>query len=108
VEAPHLQRLHRQYFDTGVRLIGVTQMNPTLAEIRTFVKRFGITYPLLLDPGEKVGRRYQLEGHPTAVLLDRKGVVRFVHTGYLRGDEKLLEAAIQAVLAGRAPPREAQ
>jgi len=83
-------------------------MNPTIAEIRAFVKRFGITYPLVLDPGEKVGQRYRLEGHPTAVLLDRKGIVRFVHTGYLRGEEKVLEAAIQAVLAGRTPPQGAE
>lgn len=80
-------------------------MDPTAAEIRAFLKRFGITYPVVLDPKEKVGERYQLEGHPTGVLIDRKGIVRFVHTGFLKGDEKLLEQAIQAVMAGKQPPK---
>jgi cytochrome c biogenesis protein CcmG/thiol:disulfide interchange protein DsbE len=107
VEAPQLQRLHRAYFAAGLRLVGVTEMNPGVSEVRVFLKKHGITYPVVLDPKERVGARYRLEGHPTAVLIDRKGVVRFVHSGYLEGDEKLLETAIRAVLAGQAPPKEA-
>jgi peroxiredoxin len=105
VEAPQLQRLHRTYFSQGLRLVGVTQMDPNPAEVRAFVKRYGITYPVVLDPRERVGARYQLEGHPTGVLIDREGTVRFVHSGFLRGDEKRIEAAVQAVLAGREPPK---
>jgi cytochrome c biogenesis protein CcmG, thiol:disulfide interchange protein DsbE len=105
VEAPQLQQLHRKYFDRGLRLVGVTQMDPTPAEIRAFLQQYGITYPVVLDPGEKTGGRYRLEGHPTGVLIDRKGIVRFVHTGFLKGDEKLLDQAIQAVLAGHEPPK---
>ncbi len=105
MEAPQLQRLHRTYFPQGLRLIGVTQMDPTTAEIRAFLKEHGITYPILLDPKEKTGGRYRLEGHPTGVLIDRKGVVRYVHTGYLKGEEEAIERAIQAVLAGKEPPK---
>jgi hypothetical protein len=32
-------------------------------------------------------------------------VIRFVHTGFLEGDQQLLESAIQAVLAGKEPPK---
>lgn len=105
MEAPQLQRLHRKYFHQGLRLVGVTQMDPQPAEIRAFLKQHGLTYPVVLDPKERVGGRYQLEGHPTGVLIDRRGIVRFVHSGFLKGDEKLLEQAIQAVLAGNEPPK---
>ena len=80
-------------------------MDPRPAEVRAFRRKLGLTYPLVLDPGEKVGKRYRLEGHPTGVLIDRKGLVRFVHTGFLEGEEKQLEAAIQAVLAGQEPSK---
>jgi len=105
VEAPQLQRLHRQYFTQGLRLVGVTQMDPKPAEVRAFLKKHGITYPVVLDPKERIGTKYRLEGHPTAVLIDRRGIVRFVHSGFLKGDEKLLEQAIEAVLAGTEPPK---
>ena len=98
MEAPHLQRLHRTYFPEGLRIVGVTQMNPEPAQVRAFRKRYGITYPAVLDPGEKVGQRYLLEGHPTSVLVDPKGVVRAVHTGYVKGDEAVLEQEIRRLL----------
>ena len=47
MEAPHLRRLHHQYFSKGLRIIGVTQMDPTVAQIRAFLKRHGITYPIV-------------------------------------------------------------
>ena len=80
-------------------------MDPRLAEVRQFIRTHGLTYSVVLDPGEKTGKRYHIEGHPVAVLLDRAGVIRFVHTGFLEGDQRLLEAAIQAVLSGKAPPK---
>ena len=105
MEAPHLQRLHKKYFARGLRLIAVTEMDPGVTDVRQFIKRHGLTYPVVLDPGERAGKQYRVEGHPTAFLLDRKGVVRFVHVGFLPGDEKLLDTAIQAVLAGKTPPK---
>jgi peroxiredoxin len=105
VGAPQLQRLHKAYYGQGLRIVGVTQMDPTVPEVRAFLRKYGITYPVILDRGEKIGKHYRLEGHPTGVLIDRKGIVRFVHTGFLKGDEKLLEEAIRAVLAGKEPPK---
>ena len=35
-----------------------------------------------LDPSKSVGGAFQLEGYPTLVILDRKGVVQSVHVGY--------------------------
>jgi peroxiredoxin len=93
--------LHQKYFRQGLRIVGVTQMDPTVAEVRAFLKRHGITYPIVLDPGEKIGKRYRLEGHPTGVVIDRRGTVRYVHSGFVNGEETEIEAAVQAVLAGR-------
>ena len=35
-----------------------------------------------LDPSKSVGGAFELEGYPTLVILDRKGVVQSVHVGY--------------------------
>jgi cytochrome c biogenesis protein CcmG, thiol:disulfide interchange protein DsbE len=83
-------------------------MDPTPEEVRAFVRRHGISYTIVLDPDEKIGRRYRLEGHPTTILIDGRGIVRYVHVGFLRGDEKEIEAALQAVLQGRPVPEGAR
>ena len=88
-------------YDTGeYRLDG--QLIRGLSEARAALKELGVTYPALRDPGEKIGRLYRLEAHPTTVLIDRRGVVRKVNTGYLKGEEKEIEAAIRALLGS--PP----
>jgi thiol-disulfide isomerase/thioredoxin len=35
-----------------------------------------------LDPSKSVGGAFELEGYPTLVIVDRKGVVQSVHVGY--------------------------
>ena len=35
-----------------------------------------------LDPSKSVGGAFELEGYPTLVILDRKGIVQSVHVGY--------------------------
>ena len=35
---------------------------------------------------------------PTSYLIDRGGVVRYVHEGFQRGDEKMLRLRIQSLL----------
>ena len=35
-----------------------------------------------LDPSKSVGGAFELEGYPTLVILDQKGVVQSVHVGY--------------------------
>jgi peroxiredoxin len=106
VEAPHLQQLHRKYFARGLRVIGVTPLKAPVSDIRAFVDRHGVTYPTLVDPDEKVISRYGFRSYPTTVLIDHRGVVRSVHTGFRIGDEKALEERIRSMLqAGPASAR---
>ncbi|MDO5670998.1 MAG: TlpA disulfide reductase family protein [Corynebacterium sp.] len=50
------------------------------AALQVFLKEFGITFPVAIDrPGEvlpKTMKRWQLEGTPTTMLVDRQGRVR--------------------------------
>jgi peroxiredoxin len=97
-ESPHLQRLHKRYEKRGLSLVGVTQMNPKREVIEAFLRKKRITYRIVLDPGEVIGAQYGVRAHPTSVLVDPDGNVRWVRAGYLDGDEKEMEAAIAAAL----------
>jgi peroxiredoxin len=101
VQMPRLQALQRKYASRGLRIIGVTQMDPTPAEARKALHALGVSYRVLLDPGERIDKQYQLEAHPTTVLIDRRGVVRRVESGFLIGDEQKIEAALVPLLARR-------
>lgn len=44
--------------------------------VRAFADEFGITFPVLLDQGEKVMELYQVFAIPTNYFLDAEGIVK--------------------------------
>lgn len=110
IEMPELEKIHRRYSGRGLQVLGVTEMDPPRDEAARFVAEIGVTYPILLDPGARIGGLYRIEAHPTSVVIDARGIVRFVNSGYLRGEEKEIERAVRETLAAdgvTAGPRDA-
>lgn len=101
LEVKHLEQLHRKYGGKGLRVVGIAALEQDREKVQQFLEQHDTTYRVVMDPDQAVGRKYRVSVHPTTMILDRKGVVRFVHTGFLNGDEKLLEDAVRAVLEGR-------
>jgi thiol-disulfide isomerase/thioredoxin len=58
-----------------------------------------------LDPSNSVGEAFKVEGYPTVVILDGKGVVRAAHVGYSPEVGKILSRDIDALLAGKPVPK---
>jgi peroxiredoxin len=105
IEMPELESIHRRYVGRGLRVIGITEMDPSRDQALRFVAEAGVTYPILLDPGARIAQLYALEAHPTTVILDARGRVRYVNAGYLRGEEKEIERAVrEALAAGKGNP----
>ncbi len=55
-----------------------------------------------LDPEQAVGELFKVEGIPTVVILDAKGVVQSVHVGYSEDVKDVLAGEIDALLEGKA------
>ena len=98
IEMPELEKFHKKYAGKGVVVLGLMEMNPKPGEVRKLFKKVGVTYPVAIDSGEKIGKRYGLEAHPTTVLIDRSGKVVKAESGFVRGDEKEMEKALLALL----------
>ena len=56
-----------------------------------------------LDPNGKIAKRLNAQLMPTTILLDMDGVIRWMHQGYLPGDEIEIESRIQALLGLQEP-----
>lgn len=52
----------------------------------------------LHDRDGKVAETYAIEGMPTVVLVDRKGMVRFRHDGYTERDMQKIKLELQVLL----------
>ena len=85
-EMPILEQLNRQYRNKGVTLLGVN-VEPDSAAAVNWLKATPVSFPILFDVDSKVSKLYQVEGMPNTVILDRKGLVRYIHRGYSAGAE---------------------
>ncbi len=85
-EMPLLDRLHQRYVDTGFAVLGIN-VEGEEAPARELIDKVPVTFPVLIDEGQLVSELYKLEAMPSTVVVDRDGVVRYIHRGYKPGDE---------------------
>ncbi len=83
---PFLERLHKAYGATGVKVIGVSQDNK--ANTASFMKQFGITFPVLLDPADSftVSNNYGLTNVPTVFWINTDSEIETSSVGWIKVD----------------------
>lgn len=69
-----------------------------LDEARAFLREHTIGYPSATDPEGRLPETYQVKKMPTSFLIDRSGIVRYVHSGFKRDDVDILHRRIKQML----------
>jgi cytochrome c biogenesis protein CcmG/thiol:disulfide interchange protein DsbE len=73
-EAAVLQKTYERYRDQGLVVLGV-DVNDFKADARRFMKRYGVTYPVVYDgKGSTVGK-WGVRGFPETFFVDRTGTL---------------------------------
>lgn len=67
-----VEKLHREFKDPGLSIWAVN-INEPRAHVAEWVKRKGLTFPVLLDADGAVTRAYGVRATPTVVVVDRAG-----------------------------------
>lgn len=111
---PTLRGWHTRYGSRGLTILGVTKYYGTaegrevtpaqeLAFLREFKQRHQLPYGFAVADSNDNMLNYGINGIPTAVLLDRRGVVRFMTIGSGERNEAALSAMIERLLDEPAP-----
>jgi len=79
-EAPQLEQVWTRYEGRGVRFIGVDHQDTREGGL-SFVREFGITYPVAFDPGGTVAARYGAVGVPTTFVIAPDGRIAYRFLG---------------------------
>ncbi len=93
LQARFLEELHLDLEGKGVRFLAVN-VGEDEATVREFVAGSPFPYPVLLDPEDTLGQRYEIYGLPTVMIIDREGAVSFLETGV--SDAARLRHALRA------------
>lgn len=94
---PKYQELYVKYKASGLEILAIS-VDDEKKEIPDFIKTYGAKFPVGWDEGHKVADCYKPPNMPSAYVIDKNGVVKFVHNGYHDGEEKELEKEIKSLL----------
>jgi thiol-disulfide isomerase/thioredoxin len=98
-EIPYLQSLFARYANDGFEIVGVSvDARGSEATIEGFRKDFGMTYPIWLDPDERVQSLFLALGVPASYLIDRDGILRWKHLGTVKPTDATFAQALAAAL----------
>jgi peroxiredoxin len=74
-EMPSMESLYRKLKGRNFEMLGVSIDRDGEKVVRPFAVKYGLTFPVLLDPDNKTYRLYGLTGVPETFIVDKSGVV---------------------------------
>jgi cytochrome c biogenesis protein CcmG/thiol:disulfide interchange protein DsbE len=96
-ETPLLQRGYQRWKGKNVVFVGV-DVKDFRGDARSFLRRYGVTYPNVYDGKGSLVGRYGVTGFPETYFIDATGRVRYRIAGPVE-DESDLETGIERALA---------
>ncbi|MBA2427094.1 MAG: TlpA family protein disulfide reductase, partial [Actinobacteria bacterium] len=66
-ETPLLEKTWRSYKDRGVRFVGVN-LRDASANAKDFVRKFGVSYPVVVDNEEVLAQSFGVDGLPQTLF----------------------------------------
>ncbi len=98
-ETPGFVKVYEEYKDLGVEFISVDtgeRGKDPAAVLPPFVKKFGVTWPIVLDENFATGAAYGAQGIPTNLVISKEGIVKFYRVGGI--PERALKQELDRVL----------
>ena len=94
-EMPTLLKFYEKYKEDGFVLVAINQ-EEKLEVVEPFVKEFGLTFPVWLDPDYLAEREFNTMNLPSSYVIDRNGRVRLMWIGGI--SKKNLEKYVPDVI----------
>jgi len=80
-EMPSMEKLWQKYREQGLVIVAVSTDEGGPSRVKSFVKRFKLSFPVVLDPESTVSDRYQVSGLPVSFLIGQEGRIAGKITG---------------------------
>ena len=80
-ELPSMQKLYESLRFDGFEIIAISIDRENKEKIKKYVKKYSLTFPVLLDPSQKVRKNYYIMGLPTSYLIGSDGKLK----GFISG-----------------------
>lgn len=99
VEMPSMEKLYRKYKNHGFEMLTIS-VDKDQSLIEPFMKKYDLTFPVLLDPKSKVAKKdYKTTGVPETFIVNKEGIIVYKKIGPDDwATDEMMEAFAQLVL----------
>jgi peroxiredoxin len=99
-EMPYLEAIQKKLGGNGLVTLGVDTDGVDAQTVIDTLKEVGVSvsYPLLTDEEFLITDAYTNFLVPLTIVIDKGGVIRYIHTGFEKGTEKAYEDAARKAL----------
>jgi len=98
VEMPAMEKLYQKFQDQNFEMLTISIDTEGKQVIEPYMKKWDLTFPVLLDPESKIVQKFNITGVPETFLIDPQGVV-FQHVvGPREWDHQLVYHFFEKIL----------
>jgi peroxiredoxin len=101
---PFLNSLDEAFRSGGLQVVAIN-VDQNSGDARRFLDRHSANFLIAFDHDGKCPREFGVQGMPSSYVIDRQGVIRYVHLGFRRGDADKLRGIVAALLAESVAPQ---
>lgn len=94
---PWMNKMVHKYEKQGLRVISIN-LDKSKDLAQEFLIKNPANFIVLYDPEGELPRAFNIKGMPTSILIDSKGEVSKVHTGFYESKTMLYQAEIKTLL----------
>jgi peroxiredoxin len=95
---PTMQALYERLHGPDFEMLAVSADQGGRDLVERFVRDFGLTFSVLLDPDLQIADRYGVTGYPETFLIDRNGVIVAHEIGPRDWDTPRSHAALRQLI----------
>ena len=94
-----LDEYHEKYAKENFKVLMINTDTPrSLAKVKSFIRSQKYSFNIGMDPNKVIAKKLNGMIMPTLILVDKGGVVKWRHQGYVAGEEIEIEEQIKQVL----------
>jgi cytochrome c biogenesis protein CcmG, thiol:disulfide interchange protein DsbE len=94
-EMPDLEAFYEAHQSQDFELVGIEAGDPA-SEVSTFIKKYGLSFPIWLDPDGKALDAFHNQALPSSYVIDKTGAVRLAWSGAI--SREMLEKYVVPLL----------
>ncbi len=93
-----MNELEGQFRDKGLHVLAIN-LDEKPEDAKSFLQKHPAHFTVAYDAGGQCPQDFGVQGMPSSYLIDREGIVRYVHLGFRPGEAEKIRGLVEQLLA---------